>query len=214
MSMRIEPGTTVLSNDGEQVGDVHKMVLSPVTHQLESLIIQQGALFTEQRVVPARLIEQSSEEEVRLTLNAEALRTLPHYKETHFIDSLASDRGEPGAATLYYLHPVDVSQEGDLLPNYPSPPIVERTVENLPAGSYVLDQGSEIHDRDGDPIGEVKQIIADPASHDVTHFAISRGVIFETEKLIPVQWVDSIEDGKVNLAVEKEVIQQLPEYKS
>ncbi len=212
--MRIQPETKVLSKDGQAVGDVYKVVISPVSHQVESLIIQQGALFTEERVVPARLIEKSTQEEVHLTLNAEALQTLPHYKETHFIDSLASDRGEPGAATLYYLHPGDVPIEGDLLPNYPSPPIVERTIENIPAGSYVLDEGSDILDRTGDHIGDVEQIIADSASHDVTHFVISRGRVFETEKLIPIQWIDSVEDGQVRLAVEKDVIKQLPEYKA
>jgi sporulation protein YlmC with PRC-barrel domain len=210
--MQIHPGKMVYTMDGEKLGKVEKIVISPVSRSIESLIIQRGLLFSEERVVPIRLVDESSDGKITLKLKSPALQTLPRYRDTHYIDSLASDRGDPGSATLYYLHPLDSEPEGDLLPNYPSPPIVERSIENIPPGSYVLEEGSEIYDRSGKQVGHVEQILTDPVSHSVTHFVISRGLVFETEKLIPAQWIDSVADGQVNLGVEKELIQRLPEY--
>lgn len=62
-------------------------------------------------------------------------------------------------------------------------------------------------------IGELKKILAELVSHSVTHFVLSKGAVFKTDKLIPAQWIDSVEDGQVRLAVENEIIQRLPKYK-
>lgn len=212
--MEIQTGMPIESKDGETIGEVEKIVISPVSNEVESLVVKEGTLFTEDRIIPIDLLGQIEGEHLQIRLNSDALDSLPRYKETHYIDSLASDRGEPGSATLYYLHPVDVSEEANLLPNFPSPPIVERTIENIPPGSYVLEEGDEVLDRTGQKVGEVEQIIADPQTKSVTHFVISKGLLFEKERLIPSQWIDSVEDGKVNLAVEKRLIQRLPEFRA
>jgi uncharacterized protein YrrD len=203
---------SIVSKDGEQIGEVERVVISPVSYDLESLVVKQGILFAEERIIPIHLIDQIDQENVRLTINSDALQSLPRYQETHYIDSLASDRGDPGSTTLYYLHPVDPIEESNLLPNYPSPPIVERTIENIPPGSYVLEEADKVLDRSGEQIGEVEQIVADPETKTVTHFVISEDLLFETKKLIPSHWTDSVADGRVKLAVEKELIQRLPDY--
>ena len=76
----------------------------------------------------------------------------------------------------------------------------------------MLEEADKVLDRSGEQIGEVEQIVADPETKTVTHFVISKEFLCETKKLIPSQWIDSVGDGQVNLAIEKELIQRLPDY--
>jgi sporulation protein YlmC with PRC-barrel domain len=208
----IQPGETVISSDGQEVGKVARVVISPVTRSIESLVVERGALFSDARVVPIRMVHKGTDEGILLNLNSEALRSLPIYREAHFIDSLAPSKRGAESAAQYYLRPVDVLEEGDLLPNYPAPPIVEAEVENIPPGTVALEEGTEVRDEFGEHVGKVEQILVKPKTQRATHVVLSRGRVIETEKLIPADWIRYIKEGQVELGVSLELIRRLPEY--
>ena len=67
---------------------------------------------------------------------------------------------------------------------------------------------------EGEPIGNVEQIIADSQSDQVTHIVISKGLFFNEEKMIPSSWVSGYDSNQLKLVVNSKIIEQLPEYEA
>jgi uncharacterized protein YrrD len=65
---------------------------------------------------------------------------------------------------------------------------------------------------DGEHVGDVEQLFVEPESSRATHFLISQGLLFKDHKLVPVQWVRSVEENKVHLAVPSRFLERLPVY--
>jgi hypothetical protein len=55
-------------------------------------------------------------------------------------------------------------------------------------------------------------MIVEPQSDQVTHFVISKGILFTEDKLIPSNWVKRYDDDQVKLLVDSNIVEQLPEY--
>ena len=67
---------------------------------------------------------------------------------------------------------------------------------------------------DGEHVGDVERLFVDSDSNRATHFVIAEGLLFKERKLIPANWVRSIEEDKVHLAVPSRVLERLPAYQS
>lgn len=76
-----------------------------------------------------------------------------------------------------------------------------------------LKYGSDVINAQGEKVGELKQVVIDPTMDEVTHLVLSKGLFLVEEKLIPVGWIDAFDEGEIQLAVDKNVIQRLPKYR-
>jgi uncharacterized protein YrrD len=65
---------------------------------------------------------------------------------------------------------------------------------------------------DDEHVGDVERLFVDANSKEVTHFLISQGLLFKDRKLVPAQWVSSVEENKVYLAVPSRLLERLPSY--
>ena len=61
-------------------------------------------------------------------------------------------------------------------------------------------------------VGDVERILVDPDTNEVTHFVISQGLLFKDRKLVPIHWVNSVEEDNVYLVVSSTVLDRLPSY--
>ena len=64
--MRIDQGEKVMTADGEVVGEIYRVVLDPKTKEVTHIVVKEGFLFAEERVVPIDLVEYSGEDQVKL----------------------------------------------------------------------------------------------------------------------------------------------------
>jgi hypothetical protein len=96
---------------------------------------------------------------------------------------------------------------------YPSwPPVVIQ--QNIPENTVPLKDGSNVISADGKHVGDVERLFVEPDSHKVTHFLISQGRLFKDRKVVPTNWVKSVEENKVNLTVSARLLEDLPSYQS
>jgi len=64
----------------------------------------------------------------------------------------------------------------------------------------------------GKHVGDVEEVIVNPQSDKITHFVISKGLLFNEEKLIPSTWVSGFDSDELKLVVNSKIIEHLPEY--
>jgi len=87
------------------------------------------------------------------------------------------------------------------------PPI---TCENLPFAEVAVRGGEHVQATDGD-IGQVRGVVIDPASHQVTHVLLGEGHVFGRKQVaIPVGAVTGVGADGIRLDITKQQVRGLP----
>lgn len=219
--MQFKEGTEIFTQKGEAVGKVSRVVIDPNTKEITHLIVEKGLFFPDDRVVPAGQIQSATED--RVVLKDEiSLQDLPPFEVTHFV---GAESETPGTAAgypasgfvpaFYWYPPMGYpGYVGYPVPAYGPGFAQTETERNIPDDTVPLKDGAEVVSRDGRPVGSVEQVIADPNTMKTTHFVISQGLLFKDRKMIPVHWLDSVDEEHVYLSVESGLLERLPAYES
>jgi len=209
--MKILFGTPVATRDGEDVGQVKELIIDPRTRTVTHIVVQQGLLFDNDRVVSVDDIDSASEATVILNVSeVELTEGSVDYEQGHFImaDAEEVDALEGELSASYWTRPLGVSPS--LIPPGLGP--VDLTPEIAISGDDVLlVHDSPVGTSDGEHIGRVKEVVTD-VSGWITHIVVAEGVVYPVPKLVPVGWVSGIADNQVTLSVRKAVVDQLSAY--
>ena len=215
--MELKEGTSVFTASGEEVGRINRFVLDPATNEVTHIVVQKGWLLPEDKVVPLAMVSSATEDRVVLNENIGDFDELPPFEETHYVeltedDTSRAERPPYHYAPAYYLYPPAgyIGYPAHGLGYYGWPPV--QTVQNIPGNTIPLKEGSNVISSDDEHVGDVERLFVDPDSNRATHFLISQGVLFKEQKLVPADWVRSVEEDKVRLAVPSRLLERLPDY--
>jgi uncharacterized protein YrrD len=78
-TVALKRGAKVLSSDDEQVGDVEEVLTEPMADRATHLVISEGLLLKEKKLVPTHWITAVLEDSVVLAVDAETIEDLPEY---------------------------------------------------------------------------------------------------------------------------------------
>jgi uncharacterized protein YrrD len=221
LKMELKEGTSVFTASGEEVGKINRVVLDPATNEVTHIVVQKGWLLPEDKVVPLRMVSSATEEKVVLNEDTGDFEQLPPFEETHYVelpegDTSPAKQSNYRYAPAYYLYPPSgyTGYPAYGLGYYGWPPIV--TQQNIPENTIPLKEGSKVISSDDEHVGDIERLIVDPDSNRATHFLISQGLLFRERKLVPADWVRSVEEDRVHLAVPSKLLERLPahEYES
>jgi sporulation protein YlmC with PRC-barrel domain len=149
--MQFKQGTRIYSADGQELGHVDRVVLDPDTKEVTHIVIRQGFLFTEDKVLPIDLIDHTSADEIRISKRADELH-LPQFEEMHYLSADELEDYDPEqthpaeyATPLLWYPPVGTAWWG--YPTYEglspaavaTPAVLER---NIPKNSRGLGDGT------------------------------------------------------------------------
>jgi len=81
-TVAIREGARVISRDGKHIGDVEEVFTDPASNRVTHILISQGVLFKDRKLIPTNWIKAESEEEVSLTVETSVVNNLPEYKYT------------------------------------------------------------------------------------------------------------------------------------
>jgi uncharacterized protein YrrD len=98
--MKIKDGASVYTADGQGVGRIDRVVLDPRTNEITHLVVREGWLFTEDKVVPVSLVDDAKEARVLLRADVENLDELPMFEETYYVSSDDTSRDNLGRDNL------------------------------------------------------------------------------------------------------------------
>jgi uncharacterized protein YrrD len=212
--MIIGKNATVFTMDEEKVGRIDRVVIDPRTREVTHVVVRQGFLFTEDKVLPISLVASAEDDRVVLREDAQNLEALPRFETVHYVPLDEAELGRIGPLVagpdpLYGYPPYGVPYGS--LPVV-SPVLVPETERHVPEGEVALREGADVISADGEHVGDVEQVLTDPQADRATHFVISQGLLLKQKKLIPTTWVSRFGEESVHLGVGEKLIDSLPEY--
>lgn len=214
--MRFHENAGVFTASGDKVGNLARVVMTPRTKTISHIVVRQGFLFTEDKVLPVDLIDTATEERVVLRAGVKDLDHLPRYEDEHYIPLHETDAPEHvqtgGAIHLYPYAPVGTGAAYPLFWNDTDPRFVTETVENIPDGAVALNTGASVIAADDKNVGSVERIIMDTDNQRASHFVIAQGMFFKDRKLVPTAWIDFVGQDEVHLLVTASFLERLPAY--
>lgn len=202
-----QKNANVNSAKGEQVGSLERVVLNPETKVVTHIVIRAGAFFNkEARVVPVDLVAETTENQIILRDEAGVLDAFPPFEERHLIDADGDSEQNPAdAPQVIYGAP----GFGPMMVQAPGQQVVTQVEQNIPQGTVAMKEGAKVLAAEGEHVGNVERVLADPSVDQVTHLLISRGLFMKENKLIPIKWVMSLGEETVRLRVKKTSVEEL-----
>ena len=222
--MKFKKGTHVFTSDSKQAGVVDRVVLDPRTGVVTDIIVREGHIFTEDKVVPIDFIATAEDARVILTKTEAELQDLPAFEEPYYVP--AGDKNWHGAPNLgpdpyvdsLYLYPPMGGGMGTYgytpYVNSPLDHSIDQIQRNIPEGTFAVKEGARVYSSDGKHVGDIDDVFVDDETNRVTHFVIAKGVLFKEHKLIPLNWARANDEEEIVLTVPTDVVHGLPEYKS
>jgi osmotically-inducible protein OsmY/sporulation protein YlmC with PRC-barrel domain len=186
-------GAPVYARDG-RYGMLDKVVVDPHARRVTHVVVRQGWLLTEDRVIPIERVERAEPDGVYLDAAAAELDQYPRYREEAFVEPLEGwEPLEPysTADALFWGRPyIGVAP--------PVLPTVEHVVAaGVPEGEIVLRRGADVFYEDG-VVGSLDHVLFDPTRGVVTHLVVqehrrSRRVV------VPAEWIREINAEAITL---------------
>ena len=75
-----------------------------------------------------------------------------------------------------------------------------------------LVKGADVYSSQGERLGTLSRVIIDPSSREVTHFVIEKGLMFTTNKIIPIDQVIPDNEEKIILTSSEHDLGEFPDF--
>lgn len=205
--IQLQKHAHVLASNAQEVGFLERVVVNPEWKVITHIVVRMGPLFNkEDKLVPIELVTDTTEDLVILDVDAATVESMPLFEEKQVI----SEERSVGALAS--------SENKQPIPFGESQPVISlvldadetyatETVQNIPEGTVAMKEGAKVIAADGEHVGHVERILADPSVDQVTHLLISRGIFNKEVKLIPSKWILKIGEESVYLNVNKDSIE-------
>jgi hypothetical protein len=72
-------------------------------------------------------------------------------------------------------------------------------------------RGKDMHCADG-PVGQVADVLVDPATDCPSHLIWREAVVVTKEVSIPISYIERVESGQIVLGVDRKAIERLPRF--
>lgn len=186
-------GAPVYARDG-RFGTLAKVVVDPHARRVTHLVVRQGWLLTEDRVIPIERLTRAEPDGVYLDSASTELEGYPRYREEAFIEPLADwEKLEPDLAadTLFWGGP------------YPgvAPPVrsvaAHAVPVGVPEGELVLRRGDPVFSNDG-LVGSLDHVLVNPTSGAMTHLVVEEHGT-RRRVIAPAEWIREIQPGAITL---------------
>lgn len=196
--MNITIGSEVISSEGERVGKVGRVVFDPTTDDVDQIVVEWRGT---ERLVPLNMIENAGTDSVRLRVTAEVVEQLPHFDPASFE---AAPETCPAVAT--YGREKAYPPSTFLFPGgqAAAAPPAEETHKTE---ALAISEGTEVQALDG-KIGVVDEVLTDQYQDKVTGFIVRKGTLLSRDVRVPIEWVDRIGSGCINLSVTKRQLEE------
>ncbi|MGQ9681220.1 MAG: PRC-barrel domain-containing protein [Anaerolineae bacterium] len=211
MERDIDIGAEVRGSDGRVAGTVSALVLDPATDELVAVVIHRGDLAPVEKLLPASEVTVVEDHQVRISMPAAAVDELPDLEDRERVP-LRYDGERPGERI--WTHPPRRALPRLIIGGTSRDiPAAEEEWRNVPTTSRLLREGMDVIDEMGVILGEVDEVVSDPASGLATHIVVRLTHDSGHVKAVPVAWIArSDEDAGITLSVPARDVEGLADY--
>lgn len=213
--MRFERGTEVYMANGESVGTLSRVVIDAKTRDITDLVVERGAVFKDEKVIPIGLVNIENDERIVLRETNQNIDDFLNYETTHYVPSDQITEQPSDTIERYYWYPpinFQIPTQGILPGGSVVPDYIPRTEDAIPEGRVAIGEGAQVIGADEKHIGNVEQVLSDSQTNNVTHFVVGKGFLLKEHKLVPAVWVSRVDDEKIYLSVGTDMFERLPDY--
>jgi uncharacterized protein YrrD len=210
--MNFVKGAEVFTATGEKIGTISRIVIDAKTRDVTDLVVERGALFKDEKVIPVGLVDLENKDRIMLRETNQNVDDFLDYETTHYVP--LDEAGVPyeNIDTYYWYPPTNFQTPiGGILPGI-RPDYIPQTETSIPEGRVAISEGAQVMTADDKHIGNVEQVIANSGTNNVTHFVVGKGFLLKEHKLVPAHWVTSVGENQVYLSVEARLFDRLPDY--
>jgi uncharacterized protein YrrD len=214
--MEFRKSAHVISHTGQRLGRIHRVVVNPENDRVTHLVVEKGHLFKKDKVIPVSEIASTTEDTVTLQKGAIDPDNYPNFEEDAFIpvgrfEDFREHEAEEARRLIWYHTGISTPWWVNGLEERTAKPLfVRKGRRSIPEGTIPLEEGAEVLDAGGAPVGKVVKVYAEPEEHRVTHIVVAHGILNREEKLIPTAWVKHVFEDSVRLTVDKDFVANLP----
>jgi sporulation protein YlmC with PRC-barrel domain len=187
--MDIELGARVVTADGAEVGQVHRVVVDLEQQAVTALVLLQGRLLPRDVLVPLDFVERAEAHQVTLRLRRDELGDLPDFASNAFFappPTWALPIVLPGGAVY-----IPISQRQRMGPSQED-----------------LTPGMQVRATDGD-LGPIDRVELNDLGHLAAVWVKPTGR--HQALRIPVEWIEAIDERGVAVARTRQEIEAGPE---
>lgn len=204
-------GAQVQCEDGE-CGQLLKVVVDPEAQEVTDLVVEKGLLLAEDRVLPIEVVEESTADQIKLSITSDQLSDFEEYEERAF------EMPSPGWQQLGTYKDEEVvrwkatATPYGVVTSTPVVPMVRRRVhENISKEKAVIEPGTAVENAKGD-VGTVDHVLVDSDSSDIKHLVVDRGLLARSV-IIPISEVKEVTEDTVFIALSDDELSELPRYR-
>ncbi len=222
--MKLTADAKVVLADGKEIGKVSRFVLDPRSKEITHVVVEHGLLEAREFVLPMDQISHMEEDRLVVKEGVTNVEGFSAFQPDYYVDASASQpmtsstpfiSADPGLRMYFYYPPVitGINVTNPLpLSGADEIKVVKEGNHNTPEGTVILQEGAKVFSVDGHYLGDVEKLFVDTKSHKATHFLITKGIFFKESKLIPSDWVETMDEDDVRLTMKEEVLEKLPDY--
>jgi uncharacterized protein YrrD len=82
-TVALEEGAKVVSADHKHIGNIKELIINAPENRVTHIVLNEGVLFKERKLVPVTWISEIDEGEIRLSVDSQVLDRLPAYQTVH-----------------------------------------------------------------------------------------------------------------------------------
>src|SRR5437773_2744985 len=165
--MYIEIGARVRTEDGSDVGEVHRVIVDLEQQAVTSIVVLKGRILSRDILVPVDYINKADQDSVTLGLGKDDLDQLPDFAYNEILTpppTWAFPLPYPGGAVYI--------------------PVTQR--ERLGGHQIDITPGTPVLAKDGE-VGTVDRVELDERTDRIDAFWVKAGIIFSHDLRIPVE---------------------------
>jgi uncharacterized protein YrrD len=217
--VNIRIGDPVYSSDDKKLGLVDRVVLNDKRRRVEAIIVHR-LLQAGDKIIELPLIDRVEEKRIVLRVDAGSVRELPAFFREAYIEV------EPDNAHRTLWMSLMPSASGAILALAPSagrrsvrevfssgftqaiPPSANvEVISNLPDEDVIISSRTDVLDLYGQKVGTVAEVMVDPQSGNAGGFVVRQGLLFKSDRFIPIEWVGDIGEKHLRLLVSAEQVE-------
>lgn len=202
-------GAKIHCSDGD-CGELDKIVFDPYTKEVTDLVVSEGFLFKSDRVIPAGLVERTAPEDVYLKIERERYEGFPKYRDMEFEtvkDTPETAKSKSLRVPMTRVNPYGIPSARPFFPTIRR----RRIQKNVSPDAQVLEQGTDVLDREKNKIGTLDHMLLDQETCKITHIIVDRGITSDS-KVIPETMIEVVSEDNIILHASDEEVLELPSY--
>lgn len=218
--MEFQNDVPIYTSDGVKIGRMGWVVLEPRSNAITHIIVKEGFMFEDDKVVPIDAVQSVDAERITLRAGIDP-NSLADYEDVDYVptelegSNYPDDGGNRPRAVAHRPPLAGLPIAALLVPIYLGSgdiPEMRPETENegtLPEGAVALKVGAKVMSTDALHMGDLERVYTEGGK--ATHILISRGAAFTSEKVVPVAWIRKVDEDGVHLSMRSTSLVNLPD---